>query len=523
MARSSKSSDGLPSFLEWAAAERAAQHKRQQRERQAQKDRIAGEATARDEEVAAKTEAVERRVAELESLLRSSLARDPRISFDSLRITAAVPPQELGALAEPVPEPQWADFTPPPPSGLGRMFGGSQRYQASYEAAQHAFASARAAQREQETARQRRVAAARADWNRALADAKRKADASNAHVDELAAGFGEHDRFAVSEYVQMVLDRSPYPDGFPARRRAGYVPESSLLAVEWFLPAFEIIPEHKAFRHVKARKAVEPVARPPADAQRLYIAVIAQIAVRTMREVFTITPAAMVSTVVFNGHVDTVDPATGRKVQPPLISLRATRDKFDELVLTEPRFDPVASIKRHFFAAISPHPEELKPVDPVMPFSRADPRAVEAIDVISSLDQRPNLLGYSPKEFESFIQNLFTKMGYETDQYRSSGDGGIDCMAYRRDPVVPMKIAVQAKLYTKIVKPAHVRDLYGAMQHEGATLGIMITTSGYGPASEEFANGKPLHLIDGQGLISICQDHGIPARILGLGTREPRS
>ena len=43
--------------------------------------------------------------------------------------------------------------------------------------------------------------------------------------------------------------------------------------------------------------------------------------------------------------VDTVDPATGRKIRPPLISMRATRDKFDELVLTEPRFDPVASIK----------------------------------------------------------------------------------------------------------------------------------------------------------------------------------
>ena len=234
-----------------------------------------------------------------------------------------------------------------------------------------------------------------------------------------------------------------------------------------------------------------------------------------------VTPDDMVSTVVFNGHVDTVDPATGRRIQPPLISMRATRDKFDELVLTEPRFDPVASIKRHFFAAISPHPEELKPVEPVMPFSRADPRVIEAIDVISTLDQRPNLLDLTPKEFESFVQNLFTKMGYETDQFRSSGDGGIDCMAYKRDPVAPMKIAVQAKLYTKTVSPTHVRDLYGTMQHEGATLGIMITTSGYGPGSVEFANGKPLHLIDGTGLMSICQEHGIPARILDLGKRKP--
>ena len=300
------------------------------------------------------------------------------------------------------------------------------------------------------------------------------------------------------------------------------MPESSLLAVEWFLPTFDIIPGHKAFRHIKTRKVVEPTARPAADIQRLYNAVIAQVAVRTVREVFMVTPDEMVSTVVFNGHVNTVDPATGRRIRPPLISMRATREKFDELVLTEPRFDPVASIKRHFFATISQHPEEFKPVEPVMPFSRADPRVIEAIDVISTLDQRPNLLDLTPKEFESFVQNLFTKMGYETDQFRASGDGGIDCMAYKRDPVAPMKIAVQAKLYTKTVSPTHVRDLYGTMQHEGATLGIMITTSGYGPGSVEFANGKPLHLIDGTGLMSICQEHGIPARILSLGKRKPK-
>jgi restriction system protein len=102
---------------------------------------------------------------------------------------------------------------------------------------------------------------------------------------------------------------------------------------------------------------VEPIARPAADAQRLYKVVIAQVAVRTVREVFSVCPEDMVSTVVFNGHVDTVDPATGRKIRPPLISMRATREKFDELVLDEPRFDPVASITRHFFAADLPSSE----------------------------------------------------------------------------------------------------------------------------------------------------------------------
>jgi len=129
MARGSGSSGSSYSYREWAAAERAAQREGEQRERKAEKDRNAAEVVARDEEAAAKTEAVERRVAELESLLRSSLAWDPRISFDSLRVTATIPPLNLGPLVNPIPAPQWADFAPKLPSGLGRMFGGSQRYQ----------------------------------------------------------------------------------------------------------------------------------------------------------------------------------------------------------------------------------------------------------------------------------------------------------------------------------------------------------------------------------------------------------
>ena len=56
--------------------------------------------------------------------------------------------------------------------------------------------------------------------------------------------------------------------------------------------------------------------------------------------------------------------------------------------------------------------------------------------------------------------------------------------------------------------------LWGTVQHEGATKGIMITTSGYGPDSYKFAGGKPLNLIDGSGLLALCHQYEIPARIL---------
>ena len=527
MARGSRSSG---SYREWEAARRAeeraaeqAARLEEQRRKARERERAVAEAAARDRKAAARTLAVDQRIAELEGLLRSSLARDPRISLASLRRRAAVPPLDLGQLGIPLRAPEWEDFEPEPERGLRRMFGGQQRYEAAVDAAERQFSRAQEDYWQQEAERRRQVTQARRVHEQKVAEEEHEVAAHNARVDEMAAGLAANDRFAVSEYVQSVLDASPYPTDFPAERSAGYVPESSLLAVEWYLPPVEVIPVQKAFRHVKSRKVVEPAARPVAEIRQIYQGVIAQIALRTLREIFDSTQKDMISTVVFNGRVHAIDPLTGQKIQPHLITLRATRQQFTPLILDEPKFKPVDCVRRYFFADISPHPEELIPVEPVMPYSMADPRVIDPVDVISDIDKRPNLLELSPKEFEQFIQNLFAKMGFDTKVYRASGDGGIDCVAYDPHPITGGKFIVQAKLYTRTVQPTHVRDLWGTVQHEGATKGIMITTSGYGPDSYKFAGGKPLNLIDGSGLLSLCQQNAIPARILNRGksTRDP--
>ncbi len=514
------------SYREWAAEQRAQQkaaQEKEQRRKARERKQALEEAVGRDEDAAAKTLAVERRVAELEDLLRSSLARDPKVSLASLRRHVDVPPLDVGDLAVPFPAPQWADFEPEPVRGLRRMFGGQQQYEAAVEAARQAFRQAGEDHLRREGQREGQVAEARRAHERKVAESEREVAAHNAHIDEMAAGLAVNDRFAVSEYVQAVLDRSPYPAGFPAERSAGYVPESSLLAVEWYLPSVEIVPEQKAFRHVKTRKVVEPTARPLPEIRQIYQRVIAQVALRTLREVFDSAPDEMISTIVFNGRVHAVDPLTGQKIRPHLITLRATREQFRPLVLDEPKFKPVECVRRYLFADVSPHPDELIPVEPVMPYSMADPRIIDPVDVISDIDKRPNLLELSPKEFEDFIQNLFAKMGFDTKLYQATGDGGIDCVAYDPHPITGGKFIVQAKLYTRTVQPTHVRDLWGTVQHEGATKGIMITTSGYGPDSYKFAGGKPINLIDGSGLLSLCQQHDIPARILNQSKRTKGS
>ena len=199
-------------------------------------------------------------------------------------------------------------------------------------------------------------------------------------------------------------------------------------------------------------------------------------------------------------------------------TLRATRDQFTPLVLTH--VDPVMCVRKYFAADVSPHPEELQAVQPVMEFKMADPRIIDPVDLISRIDKRPNLLELTPKEFEHFIQNLFARINFDTKIFKADGDGGVDCVAYDPTPIRGGKYVIQAKLYNRTVDPTHVRDLYGTMMSEGAKSGILITTSGYGPSSYEFASGKPLQLIDGPGLLALCHEYRIPARIVPVKKKQ---
>ncbi len=87
-------------------------------------------------------------------------------------------------------------------------------------------------------------------------------------------------------------------------------------------------------------------------------------------------------------------------------------------------------------------------------------------------------------------------------------------MAYDPRPIFGGQVVIQAKGYKHTVGVSAVRDLSGTMQNEGASKGILVTTSGYGKASFEFADGKPLELLAGSNLLYLLEKHaGITAKI----------
>jgi len=112
------------------------------------------------------------------------------------------------------------------------------------------------------------------------------------------------------------------------------------------------------------------------------------------------------------------------------------------------------------------------------------------------------------------ITNLFERMGLETRMTHASRDGRVDCVAWDQRPILGGKVVIQAKRYKNTVGVSAVRDLFGTLQNEGASKGILVTTSGYGKASFDFASGKPLELLDGGNLLYLLGEHaGIDARI----------
>lgn len=174
-------------------------------------------------------------------------------------------------------------------------------------------------------------------------------------------------------------------------------------------------------------------------------------------------------------------------------------------------------------AQLSPTPEEMSPVQPILAQAFFDAPYIEEIDVLTTLDTRPNLLDLTPAEFEHLVANLFGKLPrpLEIKPTRRSGDGGFDCVVRDPDPIFGGIVVVQARRYNPAklkVGVSDVREMYGTMIAEGASNAILVTTTGLTKGAFDFAKDKPLKLISGSHLLALLHEHaGIDATIRSPG------
>ena len=238
------------------------------------------------------------------------------------------------------------------------------------EEAKTRFEADVAAYQERERERIARLDAAQQDYEAMVARIWAIADAQNREIDELRARLDAAEPEAIVDYFSLVLEQSAYPDGFSKTHRLAFVPESRQLVVEYELSPISVVSAIKSYRYVKARDAIDESPRPAAQVKRLYSLVVAQTALRSLHELFQADRDAKIETIVFNGYVDTIDPATGKAIKPHLVTVRVSRDAFLELDLAN--VEPLACSKG-LNASVSKSPSELVPVRPILEFDMVDP------------------------------------------------------------------------------------------------------------------------------------------------------
>lgn len=352
------------------------------------------------------------------------------------------------------------------------------------------------------------------DWEKQKEEYYINQEQHNLKVERLKELYFKCDSNAVLEYCELVLNNSEYPDSFPKDFDLEYSGDNRILIVEYVLPAPEQFPRLSEVKYIAAKKELKETYISDTQFAKMYDTAIYNICLRTIHELFEADKADAIDTLVFNGWVETINKATGKRTNNCIVSIQTRKKEFTEIELAN--VDPKACFKS-LKGVGSSKLSGITAIQPLIQINKADKRFVASYEVSNKLDEGYNLAIMDWEDFEHLLRELFEKEfsgnGGEVKVTQASRDGGVDAVAFDPDPIRGGKIVIQAKRYTNTVGVSAVRDLYGTVMNEGATKGILVTTADYGPDAYEFAKNKPLTLLNGNNLLFLLEKHGQKARI----------
>ncbi|MFF3839855.1 restriction endonuclease [Streptomyces sp. NPDC001930] len=467
-----------------------------------QREQKAAYRQRREADALRRTQELDARVQVLEGLLAAG-CRAPAFSVDGLRRAETIEPFSPGPLGEPVPMPDQRFYQPEASWTASGRAQAERDARARFERDWYAAQAAEARRVEQLAAYRR----AYDEWAAARLDEIRAHNRGIAGT-ETALGGGDPD--TVVEFFSAVLFASTaWPEGFPREVSAAYERGRRRLVLDWDLPGYDVVPEAKGVKYLPSTDQEKDVPRPVTQRRALYRDVLAQSVLLALHELFRADRSGALEAVILNGYVGGVDPATGLAGRVCVASVAAGRDAFERLNLEF--VGAVECVTGALGGRLSAKPDERAAVAAL-----STPEQVGAEVVVQGDGDEPDLLAMDPIAFEGLVAQLFRARGLQAVTTQRSNDGGVDVEALDPDPISGGSILVQVKRYRNTVPPSAVRDLFGTVQSAGANKGVLVTTSGFGPGSYTFANGKPLTLISGVELVDLLHQHGLRGR---LGSR----
>jgi Restriction endonuclease len=333
----------------------------------------------------------------------------------------------------------------------------------------------------------------------------------SSHFKRLLEGYKKGEKRSVVERLDYILDRVDLPGSVPHIWEIDFDEQQRIALVEIGLPDVVHRPPSKTVM-LKSGAVQKPLNQ--TERRGLVPKIHPAILLRIASEVFRNDTDEIINLLVVNGWVKFDDPATGINTKAYTASLMVERDQIVTLNLS--KIDPLVAFD-NLHGKSAGRLIEIIPIEPMLSLNRKDSRFVDAKEVLSGLGVETNLAAMDWQDFEHLIRELFEKefsgRGAEVKITQASRDRGVDAIVFDPDPIHGGKYVIQAKRYTNTVDVSAVRDLCAVVKKEGASRGILVTTSTYGAEAYAFANNEPVTLLNGAELLGLLKKHGYTFRI----------
>lgn len=324
-------------------------------------------------------------------------------------------------------------------------------------------------------------------------------------------GYTKGEAKDIETRINYIISNIELPDSLPKLWEVSFDPQEKIAIIDLKLP--DVV--HTKF--VKSVQLKTVITEKPLNKKELSETVPSiqpAIILRVAFEIFKNDFQKTIALLVINGWVEYDDPSTGKRKKTYTSSIALTREQIVEMNIA--KIDPLTA-----FMGMSGKSAgkliDIIPVVPVLSLNKKDSRFIETKRVMNGLETTTNLAAMDWQDFESLIAELFerefAKEGVEIKVTQASRDRGVDAVVFDPDPIKGGKFVIQAKRYTNTVDVSAVRDLCAVVKKEGASRGIIVTTSSYGADAYEFAKNEPVTLLNGGELLGLLQKHGYNFRI----------
>lgn len=329
--------------------------------------------------------------------------------------------------------------------------------------------------------------------------------------EKILSGYKQKDKEEVVKRIGYVINDIQLPSSVPKDWQVDFDAEQGIVIVEVKLPD---VVHRQIFKKIELKSGIVNKPLNQRETKEKVPNIHPAIMLRVAYEIFRSDVSNIIKLLIVNGWVEYDDPNTGVLTKTYTASLAVKKEQIMALNLS--KIEPLSAFT-NLKGKSAGKLIDIIPITPIMTLNKSDKRFIDTKEVLNELGSETNLASMDWQDFESLIAELFTKEfekeGAEVKVTQASRDRGVDAVVFDPDPIKGGKFVIQAKRYTNTVDVSAVRDLCAVVKKEGASRGILVTTSTYGADAYAFANNEPVTLLNGAELLGLLKKHGYIFRI----------